>query len=173
MKSKLLILGLIVSCAVPVQASELETLFKGFERGCQMNPDFNTFHRSLVQENPQYRFGTNNPYLPGQPKLPPGIRANIGKLELIPDQEFNEFTEAKLTIEGSFYGLPVTSYSGFYGNGNGINAMSLTVNAPLATVQQVLNQKGIIITSSQEELESKAMLLPKDNVTEIICDWSN
>jgi hypothetical protein len=173
MNSKLLILGLIVACAAPVQASELETLFKGFEQGCQMNPDFDSFHRSLVQENPQYRFGKNQYYLPGQPKLPQGIRANLGKLEVIPDQESNEFSEAKLTLEGSFYGLPVTSYSGFYGHGNGIGAMSLTINAPLATVQQVLKQKGVTITSSEDGLIFEAILSPKDNVTEMICDWSN
>ncbi len=170
MYKQLLTIGLILTGIQPVQAAELEALFKGFNQGCQMTNQFSSFHLSLIKKN-------NNPknkdyYLPGNPRLPQGIKGKLGQVKLTVNNQDN-YTLAKLPLIGKFYGLPVLEYQGLYGNANGINSMVFIINAPVNKVKNVLQKNKVYISSYTSPSGTiKAELVPKGQQTYIVCDWS-
>ncbi|HEY9703743.1 MAG TPA: hypothetical protein V6C58_14945 [Allocoleopsis sp.] len=171
MYKQLLTMGLILTGIQPVQAAELEELFKGFNQGCQMTNNFSSFHLSLIKNNKNPK--NNDYYLPGNPRLPQGIRGSLGQVKLTVNNQDN-YTMAKLPLKGKFYGLPVVEYQGLYGNANGINSMSFIINAPVNKVKNVLQKNRVNITDYVSHSGTlKAELVPKGQQTYIVCDWSS
>ncbi|HEY9692448.1 MAG TPA: hypothetical protein V6D15_09595 [Oculatellaceae cyanobacterium] len=148
-----------------VHAAGLEALFAGFEKGCDMNPRFFTFHESLVRENRQTRSGVSY-YKPGNPHLPKGIEGSLGRMSL---KNMDDFTLATLPLQGKFYGLPVIRYDAGFGNRSGVKFVHLIIDAPTSKVRNVFKQKRLRISS----VDSYAATLKSEGRrTKLICDWS-
>jgi hypothetical protein len=148
-----------------VHAAGLEALFAGFEKGCQMNPRFDTFHKSLVRENRQTRSGVPY-YKPGNPRLPKGIEGSLGRMSL---KNMGDFTFVSLPLQGRFHGMPVIRYDAGFGNRSDVNFVELIIDAPTSKVRSVFKQKRLRIFRVDFY---EATLKSSGQHTKLSCDWS-
>jgi hypothetical protein len=166
---------LLSSVALPAQAADLEVLFAGFERGCDINSHHFAFRNSLVRETDKSP-NSGNYFNPGKPKIPKGVNALVGKLQFEENTK-DGYALVTLPLRGQLYGLSVIEYTSWFGIGNGIHGFAFTINAPISKVRQTLKGKQIHFIEEPHTLAlgldpHKAQLIAKGRRTQIVCDRS-
>jgi hypothetical protein len=160
--------ALAPAAASAAAARDLSGFLGGFETECSGSKDFVRYMSSLGEKY------TSSGDLSRPVFVPEAFRDSIGE-EKVADK--GEYVDISVPLQGIYRGLPVSRLDFWLGNENGIHAVAITFDAPVATVQSKLGAK---VAGARKTLATKFPdgapsidILPEKGGARLLCDLSD